>query len=211
MRRRAVAALALLLLLAAAPASADDIFAIDGRLQEAGLPEAVVDVLETDAAPRVVVDFDVRGRTPDDAAYRAQALQAAEVVWDHLEVRVGAVDVQPTYAAPWLDGQLPPVVSYTRADLEAGFGPRPPELDEETDAYAAGGDGFVEDSYLLLPLLGGLVLLLLVAAVVLLVVLVVRGRRRPDPYDGWGAPVQAARPLPPPGDPWRSPPGQGPA
>lgn len=207
MRRRVVAALALLLL-AAAPASADDIFDIDGRLQEAGLPEAVVDVLETDAAPRVVVDFDVREETPDDAAYRAQALEAAEVVWEHLEVRVGAVDVQPTYAAPWLDGQLPPVVSYTRADLEEGFGPRPAALDEETDAYAADGNGaVVEDSYLLVPVLGGVLLLLLVAVVVLLGVLVARSGRRPDPYDAWGAPVQAAQPLPPPGDPWRSPPG----
>lgn len=207
-------------LVLASPSSADDIVDIDSTLIDAGLPDAFVDVLESDEGPRVTVDYDVSG-TADEAAYESQARRAAELVWTGLELRVQAVDVQPSYGVAWLGGDLPAAVSFTRRDLQAAFGPRPAALDEETDAYGDGAaSGSTTDVYL-----GGIgsafvagLVLLVFAGLVLAVVLLARRVPRaatpswggpPWPAPGWGtAPVQAAPPPSSfePADPWRSPP-----
>lgn len=185
-RRRLVAGalLASTCLLTAGPALADDIYDIDGRLEDAGLTDAYVDVLEAEPGRRITVDFDP-GATVDRAGYEATAKRGAEQVWDHLETRVSVIDVQPTYGVPWLDGELPPTVSYTREDLQAGFGPRPAGLDVDRDPYD--DDSGVSD---VAVGIGVLVVLLVGLVVVLVVVLVVRRRpaRHAVPYAAWGAP-----------------------
>ncbi len=128
-RRVTVATASALLLCTAAPASADDIFEIDWRLQDAGLELAYTEAF--DAADRegvrIVVDFD--SSSPNEAAYRREAEQAAELVWDHLEGRVLAVDVAPTYDVPWAEAGLPSALSFDRAALTERFGARPAGLD----------------------------------------------------------------------------------
>lgn len=111
------------------PASADDIYEIDWRLQDAGLDLAYTDAFDAAdrAGVRIVVDFD--SGSQDEAAYRREADQAAELVWDHLEGRVLAVDVAPTYDVPWAEDGLPSALSFDRATLTERFGARPAGLD----------------------------------------------------------------------------------
>ena len=189
------------LLLTAAPAAADDIVEIDGRLQDAGLELAYTEAFDAVDRPgvRIVVDFD--SGSGDEATYQREAEQAAELVWDHLEGRVLAVDVAPTYDVAWSDDGLPPAASFDRAALVERFGERPAGLDEgDVETVGFGGLAFAGAA-----LAAWLVSLLLVGTGTFFVT---RARyRHTAPAAGtWGG---YATPAPPPVDdqapydPWR--------
>ena len=224
--RRRAPALAVLVLLATpvTPAAADDIFEIDGRLQDAGLELAYTVAVDAADRPgvRVAVDFD--SGSQDEAAFSSEAARAAELVWDHLEGRVLAVDVASTYDVPWAEDGLPSALSFDRAELTERFGARPDGLD------AADVETFDDSG---LAIVGGVVAAWLLSLVVVGVVTFFVARavyRRPPPAQ-WGVgtwpgphgaapqpaawpPAPAAPPAPParpgeparqqaPDDPWR--------
>lgn len=175
-------------LLLAAPAVADDEFEVDGRLADAGLEEPFTTLLGFGRGVRVHVDY--RSLSADQAAYEAEAREAAELIWQHLEYRVLAVDVAPTSGVVWRDGDVPPAVSLTRGDLEAEFGVRPQGLDDaDPFAYEEFDTGPVA------AVVGWSLLGLLVAGGIALIVWARRGKKAPasswgpDPWAaGWGAP-----------------------
>jgi hypothetical protein len=146
------------LVLAPSAAWADDEIEIDERLASLGYEAAYTSYLEGDGGgARVSLDY--ASFSTDRADYEEEAREAAEVVWDHLEVTVLAVDVAPSYGVSWLDGGLPAAVSLSRTDLEQAFGPRAPELD-------TGGSMWVDDEFFGFVLLGasGLALVVTLAA-----------------------------------------------
>ena len=197
-RRASIVAVAavLLLVVPAGPASADDIFEIDGRLQEAGFELAYTVAYEAVDRPgvRIVVDYD--SDSQDEAAYQREAEQAAELVWDHLEGRVLAVDVAPTYDVPWSEEGLPSALSFDRAGLAERFGARPAALD--------GADvETVDDVGLVFVGAVGLAWLLSLVAVGVGTFFVTRRRYRRDAvaappahWGGWSG--QAVHPATPP-------------
>lgn len=139
-----VAVIALLLLAAASPAAADDIYEIDWRLQDAGLDLAYTEAFDAADRPgvRVVIDFD--SGSEDEAAYQREAEQAAQLVWDHLEGRVLAIDVAPTFDVPWAENGLPSALSFDRVALTERFGARPAGLDSaDIETFDEGGLAFV--------------------------------------------------------------------
>lgn len=202
MLRRAAASAFLVLLLAAAPAAADDIVEIDERLIEAGLSDAYTESLPAETGARIVVDF--VSDSGSRAAYEQEAALAAELVWEHLEEQVAAVDVAPTSGVPWLSDELPPAVSFTRADLVEAHGERPAELDQASDAEF--GDEALFDVFGLVLVLGVLVVLLVIAALSVAVLVLARrsGTRsawEPQPVwtgGGFGAGPTSPAPAPPP-------------
>lgn len=117
------------LLGSASSASADDIYEIDGRLQEAGFDEAFTEAFSAADRPGVRIVIDFASGSADEAAYEREAEQAAELVWDHLDGRLLAVDVAPTYDAEWAEDGLPTARSFDRATLIERFGTRPAGLD----------------------------------------------------------------------------------
>jgi hypothetical protein len=203
---------ALLLVLLPLPASADDAFEIDGRLEDMGFEGAYSTYLGMSRATRVVVDY--RSLSRDQAAYEDEARRIAEVVWENLEVRLLAVDVAPTSGVVWRDGGVPPAVSFPRQELEEAFGPRPARMDErgpwEDEMY-----GEVDLGPAAAWIGWGLLGVLVVGGAIVAVVLW-RGRRRgkadaPDPWTaGWstwspgppGPPGAAAPPGWPPPAAW---------
>jgi hypothetical protein len=187
----------LLVLLAGPPAAADDEFEMDGRLaDELGLEEPYTTLLGFGRGTRVHVDY--RSLSDDQAAYEQEARRAAELVWEHLEYRVLAVDVAPTAGVTWRDGDVPPAVSLTRTDLEQAFGPRPPALDD-ADPYAYEE---VELGAVGAGVAWGLLGLLVLGLLTWLVVWLVRRRRRPAADTAWGGWPQAAGWPPHAGTPW---------
>jgi hypothetical protein len=199
--RRLLALLAVTaaVLLPAVPAAADDTFEIDSRLVDAGFADAWTNYSDGDRGSRVSVDYDTS--SADQAAYDQEAAEIARLVWEHLEVRVLAVDVAPTSGVAWLDGQVPPAVTWNRADLEREHGARGAGLDDNVSAY---GDEwiFVVGSLGVVAVIG--------AALGFLGGWLVGRRRKPDPwaggpggYGGYGAPGGAW------GAPQWGPPGSG--
>jgi hypothetical protein len=84
-----VAVSVLLLLIPASSAAADDIYEIDGRLQDAGFDLAYTEAFEAADRPgvRIVIDYDSGSGSgsgsEDEAAYQREAEQAAELVWNY--------------------------------------------------------------------------------------------------------------------------------
>lgn len=180
-----------LTVLLAQPASADDIYEIDERLQDAGFTEAYTgwyEVVDADGS-RFVVDFD--SGSSSAAAWQQEARDAAGLVWEHVEGRVISIDVSSVSTAPWTPGELPPTVTLSRTQLEQEFGARPAELDtgypaeeDEGEGEAYAGFDAAQFGY---GVLGALVVLVVAAAVAGVVLL---GRRRAAvPPGGWGAPA----------------------
>ena len=142
--RVAIVTACALLLTPASTASADDIYEIDGRLQDAGLDLAYTEAFGAVDRPgvRILVDFD--SSSQDEAAYQREVEQAAELVWAHLEGPVLAIDVAPTFDVPWAENGLPSAVSFDRAALVERFGARPPGLDgADVETVDEGGVAFV--------------------------------------------------------------------
>jgi hypothetical protein len=134
----------LLLLVPASSASADDIYEIDGRLQDAGFDLAYTEAFDAADRPgvRIVIDFD--SGSEDVAAYQREAEQAAELVWDHLDGHVLVIDVAPTFDVPWAENGLPSALSFDRAALTERFGARPAGLDgADVETVDEGGLAFV--------------------------------------------------------------------
>ena len=202
-RVRLASVLAVLAVAATAvPAAADDIVEIDGRLQDAGLDLAYTEAFDAVDRPgvRIVVDFD--SGSEDEPAYRREAERAAELVWEHLDGRVLAVDVAPTYDVPWSDDGLPPAASFDRAALVERFGDRPAGLDDgDVETVGDGGLAFVGAA-----LAGWLVSLLLVGTGTFFLTRA-RYRQRAVPTGSWGEWSAPASPPPvddqAPYDPWR--------
>ena len=117
----------------------------------------------------------------DPAGGPAEALRegnrAAEVIWRNLPFRVDRI----TVTARGQDS-LFAQRAYSRADLEARFGPRPAGLD------ASPGD--IARRVLLWASIAGLLLLLVVVLIVVLVVRAVRRRPTPQPAGAWQQPPQ---------------------
>lgn len=133
-------------------------------LEAAGYSGASVDVVMDGGDETVQVTYPPTGL--DERAERVRAARAAEIVWDTLDVRVGEIVfyIEDTeYSA----GEL----GYSRAGLEALFGPRPASAEEKS------ADDFREA--LVQAGVIALVVVLLVCALVLagLVALVRRARR----------------------------------
>jgi hypothetical protein len=145
MSRRVTAGLAGLVavVLLAVPAAADDEYEIDERLSRAGFDLAYTEYLSVDTAAgegvRVVLDYETGSDGVE--AYQQESLRAAELIWEHLELRVVTVVVAPSTEVSWRDGDLPPAVAFSRSDLQEAFGPRSGELDEEgAGFYGSEGD-----------------------------------------------------------------------
>ena len=202
---------ALLVGLAAAPALGDDEIEIDERLWDAGFDEAFTNPLYSDDGARIVIDYDSDAES--EQAYREEARRAAELVWDHLELRVLAIDVTPSYEEDWAD-PVPPTVSLTRAELEQLFGPRASGLDA-----AGAGDVYGDEFYgsetefllfgllsFLLPAVVGAVAGAVVGGAVGFGIGRSSGRRSAEPAWGpaWSGPWAGpgAPPAPWPGAPW---------
>ncbi|HVM27427.1 MAG TPA: hypothetical protein VM433_07115, partial [Mycobacteriales bacterium] len=154
--RLLVLLVALALVLVGSPATADDDVEIDRRLALHGLAGAYTDYLpaETDDGEgvHVVVDFDSGSGT--QAEYDSEAASAAELVWKHLELRVVTVVVAPTSGVPWRDGDVPPAVAVSRADLQARHGARPAAFDERgAGFYGSGSDAVVAAGFAVVALL----------------------------------------------------------
>ena len=200
----AVAALLMAVLLGSAPAAyADDIFEIDERLIDAGFDEAYTEVIPAARGDgvRVLVDFD--SDSQDQGTYAQEAGRIVEVIWNHLDGRVLAVDVISTSAVDWAPQSLPPSVSFTAAQLRAEFGPRPTALDEaEIDPF----EGFVDpfagpDPFLLgVAFFGWVVSIVVTAGVTALVM----SRRRPS-VDAWAPAGPWQQPGPWQSGPWQQP------
>lgn len=225
--RRAPAALvvaltAALAVLAPAGAAADDEIEIDERLLEMGYDDAYTGYLyaEVDGREGVRVSVDYASDSEDAQAYEQQAQEVAGVVWRHLELRVLAVDVTPTYGVSWLDGQLPPAISLTATELRRIHGPRPEELDDGGPG-AYGSDEDLVAAAAAFGLVALLVVAVLVAAGGVGGFLLGRrsGRRsgQPDAWGvaptawsggGWAPPPSGWAPSGPPPSGWAQPPPQ---
>ena len=142
---------------------------------------------------------------PNPLEARAEQERAAAVIWRNLPFRIEQITVTP-------DGGASPPESYTRAQLEQRFGPRPADLDRSVGDIARQA-----------TLIAGAVALVLLLLIILVIVLVVRAvRRRPAPQPAgawaqggapqpWGQPGWGQPPPPPPGpQPWGPPPAQPP-
>ena len=110
--------------------------------------------------------------------------QAAEVIWRNLPFRVDSITVAPRDRSD-LVGER----SYSRAVLEARFGPRPAGLDRSP--------GDIARRVLLWASLAGVLVLLAVVVIIVLVVRAVRRRPPPQPAGAWQ--------QPPPQQPWGQP------
>jgi hypothetical protein len=130
---------------------------------------------------------------PNPLEARAEQDRAAAVIWRNLPFRIEQITVTP-------DGGASPPESYTRAQLEQRFGPRPADLDRS-----------VEDIARQATLIAGVVALVLLLLIILVIVLVVRAVRRrpaPQPAGAWaqgGAPQPWGPPPPPAQPPWNQP------
>ena len=205
------------LLVAAPPAAADDIYEIDDRLQSAGFQDAYTEAYDAYDQDGVRVTVDYTSDSESLAAYKKEAADLAEVVWEHIDGRVLVVDVAPLTSTSWSDGDLPPAVSFSRTQLEAAHGPRSERLDA-ADLETA------DD----IPLTGILVFLGVwagtIAAAVGITIAVMRSRRKRDqrwgggppvwgpPAPSWGPPSPQAWPAAPgtaatPAGPWQLPSG----
>lgn len=208
--RRLLVLLALVaaaLLAPAGAAHAEGEFGVEERLVEAGLADAYLDQVGAERGVRVFLDFTSGSASRQE--YDAEARRAAEVVWEHLSEPVAAFDVTPTSGVSWLDGDLPPAVSFTRSDLTTAFGARPGGLEDVGSGRGTGG--------LVAAVAAGLAGLLALVAVTVLVVVLVRRRRRTSgagpswpapsgPAPGWPAPAWPATAW---GAPGSAPPGTG--
>ncbi len=171
-----VAAL-LLLVLGAGPVLADDIYEIDGRLQDAGFAAAYTETYEAyDVSGfRVAVDFASESETR--AGYDREALEIARLVWLHLEGRVLAVDIAPLTTTLWTGDALPPAVSFSREDLQQAYGPRSSALDRADTR---------DEVSPVLAIGVGIYVLVVAAVLVGATVAIVRTHRRPARTPGWG-------------------------
>lgn len=128
--------------------------------------------------------------------------RAAAVIWRNLPFRVDRI----TVTARDQDGALAQR-NYSRAVLEARFGPRPAGLDQSP--------GDIARRVLLWATIGGLLLLLVVVLIIVLVVRAVRRRPPPQPAGAWQQPPPQpwGQPgygqQPPPGYGQQPPPGYG--
>jgi len=135
---------------------------------------------------------------PNPLEARAEQERAAAVIWRNLPFRIEQITVTP-------DGGASPPESYTRAQLEQRFGPRPADLDRSV--------GDIARQATLIAGAVALVLLLLIILVIVLVVRAVRRRPAPQPAGAWaqgGAPQPWGRqgwgqPPPPAQPPWNQP------
>jgi hypothetical protein len=110
--------------------------------------------------------------------------RAAEVIWLNLPFRVDSITVAARDQSD-LVGER----SYSRAVLEARFGPRPAGLDSPA--------GDIARRVLLWASVAGVVVLLAVVLIIVLVVRAVRRRPTPQPAGAWQ--------QPPPQQPWGQP------
>jgi hypothetical protein len=127
------------------------------------------------------VEFDPAGG-PVEGLREQQ--RAAEVIWRNLPFRVDRI----TVTARGQDSLLAQR-TYSRADLEARFGPRPAGLDRSP--------GDIARRVLLWASIAGLLLLVVVVLIIALVVRAVRRRPPPQPAGAWQ--------QPPPAQPWGQP------
>jgi hypothetical protein len=130
---------------------------------------------------------------PNPLEARAEQERAAAVIWRNLPFRIEQITVTP-------DGGASPPESYTRAQLEQRFGPRPADLDRSV--------GDIARQATLIAGAVALVLLLLIILVIVLVVRAVRRRPAPQPAGAWaqgGAPQPWGQPPPPAQPPWNQP------
>jgi hypothetical protein len=130
---------------------------------------------------------------PNPLEARAEQERAAAVIWRNLPFRIEQITVTP-------DGGASPPESYTRAQLEQRFGPRPADLDRSV--------GDIARQATLIAGVVALVLLLLIILVIVLVVRAVRRRPAPQPAGAWaqgGAPQPWGQPPPPAQPPWNQP------
>jgi hypothetical protein len=221
MRRRAWLPVLLATALLALPsaAAADDEYEIDERLAAAGFDDAYTDYLRVDTsdgeAVHVVLDYDSAAAGLEE--YDREAQEAAETIWEHLELRVATVVVAPVEGVSWRDGSSPPARAFSRPELEQSFGARSAGLDDDgAGFYGSSGDVFTGIFVLVIALaliggglLGGFFWGRAVGR---------RGAQRdawsgapPSSYGGppWQQPPSAWPPAqqpgwPPPSDPWRS-------
>jgi hypothetical protein len=110
--------------------------------------------------------------------------RAAEVIWRNLPFRLDGITV-----AARDPGDLVGERTYSRAVLEARFGPRPAGLDRSP--------GDIARRVLVWASVAGLVVLLAVVLIIVLVVRAVRRRPAPQPAGAWQ--------QPPPQQPWGQP------
>jgi hypothetical protein len=165
--------------LLAGPAASDDEIEIDQRLVDAGFEDAVTSYHNADGGVRVLVDY--RTGSADRVEYEAEAAEIGRLVWESLDLRVQTVDVAPTSAVGWLDGDVPPAISFARGDLQQRFGARRPALDANDSSFWGSDEGG-----LLFAGVAALVILLVGAGGGFLAGFLLGRRRRPDA--GWGAP-----------------------
>jgi hypothetical protein len=205
----------LALLVTASPAFADDEYEIDERLADAGFEDALSNYANAESGVRVYIDY--LTDSEDRAAYEDEAAEIARIVWEHLALRVLAVDVASLSEVGWLDGDLPPAVSFTRSELEQQHGPRATGLDaNESSMWADDTAGLVFAG------IAGVVVLLLGGAGGFLLGWLVGRRRRKDAWGsapawagasppGWGAPSPGQGSWPPAdgGPPSSAPPPSG--
>jgi hypothetical protein len=138
------------------------------------------------------VEFDPAGG-PVEGLREQQ--QAAEVIWRNLPFRVDRI----TVTARGQDSLLAQR-TYSRADLEARFGPRPAGLDQSP--------GDIARRVLLWASIAGLLLLVVVVLIIALVVRAVRRRPPPQPAGAWQQ-QPSAQPWGQPGYGQQPPPGYG--
>lgn len=110
--------------------------------------------------------------------------RAAEVIWRNLPFRLDSITVAARDRSDFVGER-----SYSRAVLEARFGPRPAGLDRSA--------GDIGRRVLLWAGVAGVVLLLAVVLIIVLVVRAVRRRPPPQPTGAWQ--------QPPPQQPWGQP------
>jgi hypothetical protein len=177
MKRLRLTMLALLLALVAGCGSIAAAAELSATLAQDGFTNPNVNVATRNGVDTVTVTASGHSSLTGDEALN----RAAEITWQTFPRRLDVLEVTVG----------PDQGTATRAQLEAAFGPRNPELDART----IGGD-FVG------PLIGvGVGFLILIIGVVLLVVLLVRRSRR---RRAAGAPAQPGYPppgYPPPGAP----------
>jgi hypothetical protein len=175
----------LCVLLLAGPAAADDEFEIDERLVDAGYRDAYTTYINAEDGVRVVVEY--RSDSNDRAGSEAETEDIARLVWENLELRVVAVDIASTQAAQWLDGDVPPMASLVRGDLQQRFGPRDAALDTDESP------SFGEDEALIFLGVGALVVLFVGAGGGFLVGWLIGQRRGRRSVSGAAPPWQQAQ------------------
>jgi hypothetical protein len=110
--------------------------------------------------------------------------RAAEVIWQNLPFRLDSITVAARDRSDLIGER-----SYSRAVLEARFGPRPAGLDRSP--------GDIARRVLLWASVAGVLVLLAMALIIVLVVRAVRRRPAPQPAGAWQ--------QPPPQQPWGQP------